>query len=59
MKIEDFFTIYLEGSYDIYFDVINCTEYISAIRTYDKAKYTQLKSYKVLKNKKFNYKKKK
>lgn len=58
MKIEDFFTIYLEGSYDIYFDVINCTEHISAIRTYDKAKSTQLKSYKVLKNKKFNYKKK-
>lgn len=58
MKIEDFFTVYLEGSYDIYFDVINCTEYISTIRTYDKAQSTRLKSYKVLKNKKFNHKKK-
>ncbi len=53
MKIEDFFTIYLEGSYDIYFDVINCTEYISTIRICNKAKSTRLKSYKILKNKKF------
>ncbi|MBP3800653.1 MAG: hypothetical protein J6I85_01260 [Clostridia bacterium] len=59
MKIEDFYTIYLKGSYHIYIDVINCTEEIRAIHTCNQAKSTFIKSYKYLKSKKFTIKRNK